>query len=163
MLRHRFAISLSGFIWMGIGIFLLHKGLQYFSAVGPQIFNKTYEGFSLILLLGSIAGTPEKGVMILLCIGIALGFFKGRIILKKSVNRIVSRIRSMPSPISIKQLYPKEYYFLIGGMMLLGFVFKFLPLPLDVKGFIDFTIGIALINGAMLYFRAAFVPEKAHL
>jgi len=163
MFRHRFAIVLSGLIWMGVGIFLLHKGLHYLVAAGQAVFNQTHEGFSLILLIGSMTGSPEKGAMILLCLGLVLGFIKGRFVLKKTVSRIVNRIRSFPSPLSIKQLYPKGYYIILFSMMLMGFLFKFLPLPLDVKGFVDFTVGIALINGAMLYFRAAFVPEKAQL
>jgi hypothetical protein len=40
-------------------------------------------------------------------------------------------------------------------MMALGLVFRFLPIPIDLRGLIDVAIGSALINGAMLYFRAA--------
>lgn len=160
MFRHRFAIILSGLIWMGVGIFLLHKGLHYLVAAGQAIFNHTHQGFSLIIFLASIVGGLEKGAMTLLCFGLILGFVKGRFVLKKSVHRIVMRIRSLPSPFPVRKLYPKAYYFLLFSMMMLGFLFKFLPLPLDVKGFIDFTIGIALINGAMLYFRAAFFLKE---
>lgn len=163
MLRHRYAIILSGLIWMGIGLLLLNKGLHYLVAAGQTAFSGVHEGFSLILLFKPLFGSAEKSAMFLLCLGLFIGFIKGRIVLKKSVHRVVNRIRSFPSPISFKNLYSKGYYLLIASMMLMGFVFKVLPLPLDVKGFIDFTIGIALINGAMLYFRAAFVPQKTSM
>ena len=45
-------------------------------------------------------------------------------------------------------------------MMGIGMIFKYLPLSVDIKGFIDFTIGAALINGAMLYIREAIKVSK---
>lgn len=160
MIGHRFAIILSGLIWMIVGIFLLHKGLNYLVAAGQDIFNGSHKGFSLILLLTPLVGNLEKGAITLLCIGLILGFLKGRIILKKSVNRIVHRICTLPSPLPITKLYPKGYYFLLLSMMLLGIAFKYLPLPLDVKGLIDFAVGVALINGTILYLQAAFTLKK---
>jgi hypothetical protein len=44
-------------------------------------------------------------------------------------------------------------------MMMLGMIFRYLPIPIDVRGFIDLAIGSALMNGAMLYFRAARIEH----
>ncbi|MCB1072194.1 MAG: hypothetical protein H7A41_06425 [Chlamydiales bacterium] len=158
-LNTRNAILLSGALWMGIGILLLTKGIRYLVDGGNAVINGTQEGFSLIKKLTEYTKNPEQAALILICGGLLIGFFKGRVILKKSVNRVVDRIQSQPSPLPIKRLFSKGYLFLIGGMMCMGMIFKFLPLPLDIKGLIDFTIGTALINGAMLYFRAAFASQ----
>lgn len=156
-LRHSHAILFSGFLWMGVGILLLTKGIQYLVVAGNEVLNGSHQGFSLIRIFGKMGSHPDTGAIILISLALILGFFKGRVILKKSVNRVVERIRSFPSPIPVKNMYTKGYLMLIGGMMLLGMVFKVLPLPLEIKGFIDFTIGTALINGAMLYYRAAYL------
>ncbi|QVL57176.1 MAG: hypothetical protein KFB93_07280 [Simkaniaceae bacterium] len=159
-LKSQSAILLSGALWMGIGILLLTKGIRYLVDGGNAVINGTQQGFSLIKKLTEYTKNPEQAALILICVALLIGFFKGRVVFKKTVNRVVDRIRSQPSPVSLNKIYSKGYLFLIGGMMCMGMVFKFLPLPLDVKGFIDFTIGAALINGSMLYFRAAFKEPK---
>lgn len=161
-LRHNFAIALSGMLWMGIGILLLTKGIRYLVETGNSVLAGTHQGFSLIQKVGEWTGKPEQGALIIIATGLLLGFFKGRVVLKKSVNRIVNRIRSHEGAIPLAKLYPKPYLFLLLGMMGLGFLFKVLPLPPDVKGLIDFTIGAALINGAMLYFRSLFTPTPCN-
>jgi len=153
------AILLSGAVWMGIGVLLLTKGILYLEDARIAVSNWTQEGFSLIKKLTEYTKNPEQAALILICGALFVGFFKGRVVLKRSVNRVVDRIRSQPAPLSLKNIYSKGYLFLIGGMMCMGMAFKYLPLPLDVKGFIDFAVGAALINGSMLYFRAAFTPQ----
>ena len=159
-IKTRNAILLSGALWMGIGILLLTKGIRYLVDAGNAVINGTHQGFSLIKKITEYTKNPEQAAIILICVALLIGFFKGRVVFKRTVNRVVQRIRSYPSPVNIKSIYSKGYLFLIGGMMLMGMLFKFLPLPLDVKGFVDFAVGSALINGAMLYFRAAFVSVE---
>jgi hypothetical protein len=84
-----------------------------------------------------------------------IGFAKGRLVLSKTVDRVVKRIRSLQVPIRASQIYARSYWILIGSMVALGFAMRFLPIPLDARGLIDVAIGSALVNGAMLYFRAA--------
>ena len=144
---------------MGIGVLLLTKGILYLEDARIAVINGTQEGFSLIKKLTEYTKNPEQAALILICGSLFVGFFKGRVVLKRSVNRVVDRIWSQPAPLSLKNIYSKGYLFLIGGMMCMGMAFKYLPLPLDVKGFIDFAVGAALINGSMLYFRAAFTPQ----
>jgi len=157
-LRHSHAILFSGFLWIGIGVLLLTKGMQYLALAGKQILEGTHEGFSLLLLMGRLSKNPEQATWMLLGCAFLIGIFKGRVVLKKTVNRVVTRIRSFPSPIKVTQMYSLGYLVLLGGMIFLGVLFKVLSLPLDVKGFIDLIIGVALINGAMLYLRAAYAP-----
>ena len=158
-LRHTHAILFSGFLWLGVGILLLTKGLKHVFLAGKQVLEGSHEGFSLLLMLGRFIDNPQRAVGVLLGCALLIGLFKGRVVLKKTVNRVVSRIRSHPSPIKFNQMYSLSYLIILGSMMLLGMLFKVLPLPLDVKGFIDVAIGMALINGALLYLRAAYSPE----
>lgn len=159
-LTARKAILLSGLLWMAIGILLLSKGISYLHIAGNVVINGTHEGFSMIKKLTEYTKNPEQSALILICVALCIGFFKGRIVFKKTVNRVVTRIRSQQEPIALSKVYSLGYVILIVGMMGLGMVFKYLPLPLDFKGFLDFAIGFALINGAMLYFRAAVWEKK---
>ena len=88
-------------------------------------------------------------------LALLVGFAKGRFVFAKTVWRVVSRIQALSLPIRFSQVYTKSYWILIGAMMMLGLTFRFLPIPLDARGFVDVAIGSALINGAMLYFRAS--------
>jgi hypothetical protein len=159
-LTARKAILLSGLIWMAIGILLLSKGISYLQVTGHAFINGTQEGFSLIKKLTEYTQNPKQSVFIILCAGLCIGFFKGQVVFRKTVNRVISRIRSQNEPIALGKIYSPLYVILILGMMTLGMGFKYLPLPLDIKGLLDFTIGFALINGAMLYFRGAFLSPK---
>jgi hypothetical protein len=131
-MKHRGWIAFSGFLWFAIGGSLLYKGLKFIS-LGPS---------------------QEMGTM-LIALGLAIGFLKGRFVLSKTVARVSSRIASLPLPIRFKDAFSKSYWILIGCMMALGMLFRFLPISVEVRGVIDVAIGSALINGAMLYFRAA--------
>ena len=143
-IKHRSWVAFSGFVWFAVGVSLLYKGLQLVTqAVNePGSFCRKFND-------------AQQCATILIAVGLLLGFVKGRLILSKTVKRVVSRIASLPLPIRMGQVYSKSYWFLIGGMVLLGMSFKYLPIPIDIRGAVDVAIGSALINGAMLYFRAA--------
>ena len=98
--------------------------------------------------------------MLTLLLALSLGYFKGRVMLAPSVTKQVARIRSLPTPASLKYLYGKNYLILIAVMVLLGILLRILPIALDTRGFVDVVIGSALINGSMLYFRK-MVPIQA--
>lgn len=129
-MQHRTWISLSGALWACIGCWLLFKGLKILSAL------------------------PDRdGATWWIGAGLFIGFLKGRFVLSKTVRRLTDRIAKLSLPIRWSTVYPKSYWFLLGGMMLLGFAFRFLPL--QWRGFADVAVGSALMNGALLYFRAA--------
>jgi len=155
-LSHRSTILFSGFLYLAIGTLLLTKGINYLVEAGHAHMNGALRGFSLLKYLDTYTHNGEKSQFILVTSALILGVFKGRVALRKAANRVVGRIRSLPSPIPFSAIYSKGYLFLVGGMALLGISFKYLPFPLDVKGFVDLTVGVALINGAMLYFRESF-------
>lgn len=147
-MKHRGWIASSGVLWLVAGVFLLHKGLHFIAearAISNSLTNR-FAGFF---------GSPSQAGMFLIFLALLVGFAKGRFVFVKTVMRVVNRIRGLPLPIHFSQVYTRSYWILIGSMMLLGLVFRFLPIPLDARGFVDVAIGSALINGAMLYFRAA--------
>jgi hypothetical protein len=119
---------ISGMIWFTAGSFLLYKGVSF------------TEG----LLLYAIA--------------IPLGYLKGRYVLSKTVGRMMRRMASLEGPITLRNVYPLSYWFLIAGMISLGVLCSFLPN--QVRGFVDLTIGSALVYGAFLYFRAPLISEE---
>ena len=127
-------INLSGLVWLAIGVFLLRKGLSLITAAQME---------------------GDQAAIILITAGLLIGFVKGRFVLSKTVKRVVARILSLPEPIRFSQVYSASYYVLIGGMILLGISMRWIPIPQEVRGTIDVAIGAALMNGAVLYFRAA--------
>ena len=156
--KHSTLIILSGMLWMGIGFFLLSKGLHYI--IDTAHLN---EGPSQLMhKLSSTLGSREQAALIMITCALAIGFIKGRFVLVKSVKRVVGRILSFPAPVKLSQIHSWHYYVLIGSMVLLGITIKWLPLSLDIRGLIDVAIGSALMNGGLLYFRMAqkVVKEK---
>ena len=148
-------IIISGLTWLVVGYMLMVKGLKWI------IQSMTVEPAALIQWLSKLAGSPSQGALALICIALLIGFIKGRMVLSKTVQRVVSRLRSLPASIRLSEAYDRRYVILLGSMMLLGLLFRFLPIGPDIRGGIDVAIGSALINGAMLYFREAIMPSKA--
>ena len=124
-LNVRNAILLSGALWLGIGIFLLTKGIYLF-VYGVNAAGGAQKEFPLIKKITEYTKDPRQAVLILACSALFIGFFKGRMILKKSVRRVVGRICSLPSPLSIKNLYSKGYLALVAGMMGMGMLQSYL-------------------------------------
>lgn len=145
-MKYRGWIAFSGLVWLVIGTMLLYKGLNF---IGD----------------GTVKANPElqKFATLLIGFGLLIGFLKGRFVLSKTVRRVVTRIISLPLPIRAKDVYPRSYYLLILGMMALGWGFRFLPIAVEWRGMIDVAIGSALINGGMLYLRAARFYDKSFL
>ena len=156
MLSRRFAIILSGSIWLVAGLFLLFKGFSHLVLALHVLSDHKDLPLVLIPFLSSWAGSLQKGIIALLGTSLLLGFLKGRFILNRSAKRIVKHICSLPPTFPLKDLYPKTYYFLLPLMIAFGFGLKLTRVPLDVKGGIDSFVGVALISGAVFYFQAAF-------
>lgn len=130
-LSHRTLIFLAGTLWLLIGVSLLGVGLTLSDALP------------------------------LLAAAIAIGYMKGRLVLSKAAQKQVLRISSLDNPASITKLYSKGFYFLILGMMGLGMSLRFLPVPSAVRAFVDVTVGIALVIGAIQYYVSAIRVSKA--
>ncbi|HAB98920.1 MAG TPA: hypothetical protein DCE71_03760 [Parachlamydiales bacterium] len=148
-MKHKGWMICSGLLWMAIGLWLLAKGIfliaQGCFIADPQL-SFSFQAF----------GDVRKGATSLISLALLIGFIKGRFVLSKTVRRVCLRIASLPLPIRAKEVYSTSYIILILGMMALGMALKFLSIPLDLKGALDIAVGSALLNGSILYFRAAF-------
>jgi hypothetical protein len=153
--NHKTLIIIAGSIWFAIGAFLLNMGLRFLVESGSQL----HAPLPLLSFFAPLIGGFQQASLFLIVLGMLIGFFKARYVLKRSVDRMVNRINSFPEPILITQIYNLPYYILLGSMILLGVSIKYLGVPYDIRGMIDVAIGAALINGAMLYFRK--IPKKA--
>lgn len=154
---HTVLIALSGLIWLAIGCFLLPMGLNF---IVESLLQENYatQSHPVLTALAPFVGGGESAALMWIALALAIGFFKGRIVFGKTVQRSVNRILSLPNPVHLSKIYPWQYYLLLGSMVLLGVLVRFLPL--DIRGGVDVIIGSALINGAMLYFRQAFAAGK---
>jgi hypothetical protein len=123
-------ISVSGLIWAMAGLMLLYKGLHILGELPSQEVATWWVAVALLV-----------------------GFIKGRFILSRTVNRITSHIVALPEPIHFLEVYPKSYWILLSSMIGISVLIRMTPA--DVHGFIDVAVGSALLNGSLLYFRAA--------
>lgn len=149
---HVAGIIISGVVWLAIGCLLTFKGV--FLAVG-SILSFQATSHPLVAFFNQFFQHIERSVTCLVFIAIVVGMIKGRFVLAKTVNRFVKRILLIPSPLGFKDLFPWQYLMLIGSMMCIGMLLRFLPISRDIKAFIDLAVGSALINGAFLYFKQA--------
>jgi hypothetical protein len=146
---HPVLILISGCIWLAIGCFLLPLGLNFL----VQSIDPNYAASRpLIDFIAPYSGL-DQAALVLVVVGLAVGYLKGTKIFSKSVQSSVDRILTLSNPAPISQIYTKKYYILLSSMILLGVLVRFLPN--DIRGLVDVIIGSALINGAMMYFRRA--------
>ena len=108
-----------------------------------------------LMLKGINYSLKVDSALVIICIALLVGFIKGRMVLSKSVMRIVGHLQAQVAPIFWKKAYDRKYYLILAIMMGIGMGLRFVSIPDGVRGFIDVTIGSALINGAVLYFREA--------
>jgi len=125
-LSRNVAIFLSGLIWVCVGIFLLYKGVGYLQGASAY-------WLALIALL--------------------LGLAKGAFVLGKSAKRSLRRLALFKGTIPLLKLYSRGNYILILSMMAIGMLFRFLPISIALKAFIDIAVGTALVTGSLFFFR----------
>jgi len=152
-IKHSHAIILSGTTWLLVGFFLLFKGLHY------TLFAAVFQVESSPLL--KLFSSPEKGAMVLIALGVTLGFFKGRFVFAKTVRRVVTRILQFKERVPLSKIYTKGYLILIAAMMGIGMGLRFSSLPFDIRGLIDIAVGGALVMGSFLYFQEVILLAKS--
>lgn len=160
---HTTMIVISGLVWLVIGCILLPLGLNF---VVESILKENLATLHRPLLdsLAPYLDGVEPAALAWIALCLFVGFIKARYVFSKTVKKGIERIQSLPNPASLGQLYTKAYYILLGSMIFLGMLVKYLPM--DIRGGIDIIIGAALINGAVQYFRSALVNvyrKKAQL
>jgi hypothetical protein len=150
-LSHKRLVIASGILWLLIGSMLFQKGVNLFKL----LMQEEAGALPMINFFGSMTSNRDESLVVLISLALIVGLFKGRVILAKSVKRVVTRICALPNPSPLKDVYSVGYYVLILSMMMLGMLMKWAQVSVDVRGFIDLAVGTALIQGAILYFRQA--------
>lgn len=155
---HTTLIVLSGLVWLVIGCTLLSVGLNF---IVESILRDNLLTLQRPILdrLAPYAGGLDSAVLAWMTFCLLIGYMKGRYVFAKSVQRSVDRILTLPNPVSLSQIYTRKYYMLLGAMVFLGVLFRLTPL--DIRGGVDMTIGAALMTGAILYFRNAFICSRS--
>jgi hypothetical protein len=151
--KHSTLIIIGGTLWMVMGIFLMNMGLRLIAEKSAIIVYTQESG--VLQFLSSIFGGIQEAAVGMIGVSLAVGYFKGRFVLAKTVAKMVARIRTFKSPVSLHLIYAPKFYILIALMMGLGFLFRVLQVPHDVRGMVDIAVGAALINGSVLYFKQA--------
>jgi hypothetical protein len=101
-------------------------------------------------------GKAEVAAAILFVLSLSIGYAKGRFVLSKSATRTINRLRTLPSPTPIYQLYSPPYYLLLALMVCLGISIKYLGITGEIRAIIDVAIGTALLSGSIEFFRQSF-------
>ena len=158
-LKHKSLITIAGCVWLCIGVGLLSQGVHLI--IEKAAFHELEErgGSSLLSFFADYSGGIQQAGMILIAIALFIGYFKSRFVLAKTVRKMVVRIRQLPNPSPLYKIYSLAFYIVIAAMMGLGIIMKVTGIPTDIRGLIDVTVGSALINGALLYFKYAYTSE----
>jgi hypothetical protein len=154
------AMIFSGVIWLGIGVWLLTLGLSLIGQSLQQAMMSKNIFDPFLAFVASYVGGADRAGVVIVAVGLLIGYFKGRFVLAKTVQRISRRVATFGSHVPVSKLYSKGYLLLIASMIVLGMSIKWLGLPFSLRGFVDTAIGSALINGSLLFFREA-IQSKA--
>ena len=148
-------IIFSGTLWMSVGVLLLSLGLSLLN----NIIALPAGNYPLASLLSSYAISTEVCAILLIALGLLIGYFKATRVLHKIVKRNVDIINSLPTGASFTKVFGLRYWLLIALMMALGMGIRFFGVPDDIRGLIDVAVGAALINGSMAYYRSALAVK----
>jgi hypothetical protein len=156
-LRHTTLLIFSGAVWLVIGIFLMQLG---FNLIVGSTLDSLLPGKSHpIMEFFESYSSRTQIALIMIALSLMVGYLKGKYVLGKSAQKGVKHILSLPNPSSLALVYSKKYYILLASMIALGALIKIFQVPSDIRGFVDVTIGSALINGSLFYFRAAYFKK----
>ena len=135
---------------MAVGIFLLSLGITLLNN-----FITLNGGYYPLASLLTDYTSRETSAVLLIALGLFIGYFKATKVLHKVAKRTVDQVNTLPADASITAVFGPRYWLLIALMMFLGMAIRFFGVPEDVRGLIDVAVGSALLNGSMVYFRSA--------
>lgn len=169
-LSRRWVLILSGIGMLATGAMLLRKGLIYLSSTLTLLTSSIPQPVSAPLLkwmwpslnrVFGLSSTTQAAFILLFVLSLILGTAKGVMVMKKVVQRSEAHIEARGGSVPLYALFPVKSLGIIGIMMGLGMSLNYFSIPLDIRGFIDMTIGFALIRGGSYYFRAAILSKHA--
>lgn len=164
-LSKKSVLILSGFFMLASGGMLISKAAHYFSLAFTEFLatSPSYNTFLFMHMQPLISLwdlSPEVSLALIMALATFVGLMKGRMVMGKVVDRSVAHVDSLGGSVPLWRLFPVKSLMLIGSMMLLGMLFNRLSLPFDVRGAVDMAIGVALIRGALFFFRRSTASIK---
>jgi len=154
LIRHKLAVRLYGIIWLAVGFMLMFKGIPLIVKAALQ------EKLPLIAFFQPLVGSAEQAALVVVVLGLLVGFIKGKTVLAKAARRSIERLKLFSNPLPVSRLFSFRYLVLLAIMMSLGMALKLFPLPQDLHGMIDLAVGSGLINGALVYFRESLLMVR---
>ncbi len=146
-LRRFFYVA--GAVWLCVGTALLTLGIHFLTTWQQNPVVPSHL-FSFIPFFERCFSS--NALLFLLISSLLLGYSKGRWVLRRTALRHMRYFSSLERP-SWARLYGPSSLLLIGIMMTLGMLLRWIPISLDVRGAVDVAIGAALIQGSLHYFR----------
>ncbi len=141
------AMGLAGGMWCCIGVTLLVRGLSFIQMLMENNIQGPLVNFLSRFSLSQAFSTP----IILLLIGVLIGFIKGNTVLKKAAEKNIVRLIGMEK-IALWNIFPVSGWAIMLVMMVVGMMIKMLGISPDVRGVVLVAVGSALIQGGMTYF-----------
>ena len=139
--------TIAGILWAAIGTFLIVRGVfMYRLALVEQ-------------------HATQSALLISVAVGLCLGSVKGWFVLSQTARKNRARIENLPPPVKAHHLFPKPFYFLIAGMMLLGVLLRTWNEYLGgyiVVAAIYCGIGMALLLGSRMYWLAELPTRESN-
>jgi len=154
MLRFKpqFLVFLSGIPYFLAGVMLNRKGVGFLSEAA-QLSDKLPSLTLPFVRALSFIGDATAAMLCIVVLAVVAGIFKGRKVIVPGVSRNFARLQTMTADAPLTQLYDRKGWIILGVMMSLGMMINNLPVPIDIRGFIDVTVGIALIQGGVASLR----------
>lgn len=97
------------------------------------------------------------GVILLLCVG--GGVLKGEYAIGRAARKAIDRIDTLPRRSLFHEVFAKNQWLLIFGMMMLGMLIRFSGLHKSYRGVVLVIIGVALLWASRYFWNAATRPE----
>ncbi len=154
------AIFIGFGMWFFAGVMLLYKGMNYlYEAQLMQSYSRTEQ--PVLGFLSHLFGSVDYALLSVVLVSALFGYIKGYVALRKAADRLIRRIAPYGGKVPLPVAFPVWYVGIIFGMMMLGFVIKFLPISTDVRGMLDTAIGFALLNGSTFFLKYLIVKKRA--
>ncbi len=145
-MRKHYTLFFLTLCWLGAGLFLVVKGTALLSAAAKGGYAPLLEG------LAPIASQKEVAAALLIALGLGVGFFKAKKVLKPLATKNSTALQTgetTPKAVLIRTAI------LVGLMMGLGMGIRYLGVPGDLRGTILIAVGFALLQGGAVYMRFA--------
>jgi len=131
-MKKKFAILITAITWLCVSFLLFYKSKNYLVDIPMQ----QWIGWAIF--------------------SSSIGILKGTLILRKSAKKLISYIMQGDADLSFFRLFPLSYFILLGCMMSLGLLIRFMPINSMIKGIIDIGVGTALFTGSLVIFGSFF-------